>query len=144
MKKPLIIYTSIACFITVISFGIYHQSHIQIWDQSFTKNDIKDIIFYSNDRTYKISKPKEVLTIAKELSKMVRESKVSGDPLLIHAKPKYDKILIQIDNLKTYGGSLSIEGDRVIQNASGSYWSMNDKELSRALNAAIKHAEVLN
>ncbi|WNF38767.1 hypothetical protein RJD24_10235 [Bacillaceae bacterium IKA-2] len=135
--------------VIITSVGIYYQSHLSIWGFSLSKNDIKQVIVSSENEEgfsqYLITNQKEVLEIAKLLSKSEKYSEIEHNNFPPDERPeKHTKILLQTQENGTYGGSLWIIGANYIQDSNGYYWKFDYGKLSKLLNEAIPSAERLN
>ncbi|NHM31949.1 hypothetical protein [Neobacillus terrae] len=140
-NKTKAIIFSIASLI-LISFGWYKQTHLSVWGFNLPKSDIKEVIFYRGDHTYKVTDKDIVLKIAKKASKMKRYSKTDNFNSIPNLE--YKKLLILTKDNINYGGSIWNGENIVLINSNGYCWELNYKNLSKTLNRSIKNATLLN
>lgn len=140
----------ISLVLIVIAFiGFYYQTHLSIWGFSLSKSDIKQVIISSENKEefsqYLITNQKEVLEIAKLLSKSEKYSEINHNNFTPDEAPeKYTEILLQTQDNTTYGGSLWVIGTNYVQDSNGYYWKVDYEKLRRLLNEAIPSAEKIN
>lgn len=140
---------SLFVIVVIACVGFYYQTHISIWGFSLPKNDIKQVIISSENKEefsqYLITNQKEVLQIAKLLSKSEKYSEIKHNNFPPDERPeKYTKILLQKQDNTTYGGGLWIIGTNYVQDSNGYYWKVDYEKLRRLLNEAIPSAEKIN
>jgi hypothetical protein len=143
-KKGWSILTSIG-LILILSFVFYQQTHLSIWGFNLAKNDIKDVIVQTENKSYVITEKDRVLAIASEISAMKKHSKVEVlDFYPLNASDSYTKIIVRIRDNTTYGGNLFKIGENIVQSGSGYYWSLDYQKLSNELDGSLNTASLLN
>ncbi|WP_221569300.1 hypothetical protein [Alkalihalobacillus sp. TS-13] len=139
-KRSLGILTSISLGL-ILAFVFYHQTHLSVWGFNLSKNDIKDVIVLKENKSYLITDEDRVLMIANEISNMNKVEVTDSFPI---STAEFTKILVRTKDNTTYGGSILIKGESIVQNSNGFYWNFNYKKLSNELNSALKTASILN
>ncbi|MDR3602922.1 MAG: hypothetical protein P4L49_21005 [Desulfosporosinus sp.] len=127
--------------ILIVGFVYYQSIYISLGGFSITKNNIKNVIVSTQDKTYMVTNQQVVFDLAERVSKMQRSQKIDfmRFPPGSTSEP-YRKLLIQTKDHVTYGGSIwNLSAGNALDSA-GYYWIVQD-DLVTALDKAINDSQ---
>jgi len=124
---------------------IYYQSHISITGFNIQKNELIDVIIYTEENQYMVTDATQILDISKEVSKMNKYAKIEASNYHSSKKQhsKFTEILIQTKSKGTIGGSFWDVGNNVLLDSNGYYWVVNN-DLFDLMEKSLKDAKKLH
>ncbi|WHY87259.1 hypothetical protein QNH39_05215 [Neobacillus novalis] len=140
-KYPIVILTGI--FAICMGIAIYLFTHTSIFNFRVSNSDFTSVIIQTKENNYQITDKKTVLKIAKAASKMKKGSKVDNGQFPPGKQyDKYYKLLFQTESKGTIGGSFWLQGDLLVIDSNGYYWSVSD-ELLNDIEKGLKNSKQL-